>query len=140
MISHIDNFITRLLDVMYDRDAEYLFLETGKNPYSISQTRPVFVVGFPGSDPVDSNELIEDMEALGMIMAEEEEYYYRHRMDDASLPDMRMVVISKISFNGDCCVYFRRLQEDEIAKPSKGKRFEPSPYPPTNAHTRLGFL
>ena len=143
MISTIENFITELLDEMLDAtqdpDLEYLFLETGRNPYYISRSLPIAVSGSPGSAPVDQEELIEDMKALGMTLVAGGEYYYRHVKTDQIRSQMRMKVTCHGKEDGSYHVNFRKLFNGEVAKPTAGKRFQPSSMPPSNANVRITF-
>lgn len=145
MISTIENFITDLLDEMLNQsdepDIEYLFLETGRNPYYLSRSLPITVTGAPGSQQVDLEELIEDMKALGMALVPDGEYYYRHVKPDPWLrSQMRMKVTCHAKEDGRYIVNFRKLLDGEAARPTAGKQFQPSSMPPSNANTAVKAL
>lgn len=136
MISTIENFITLLLDELDTVKHDRLYLKPGENPYYMMGPSVIKV----GKGTVDAGELKEDMEALGMKLVERGEYYYRHILPDENVHNLRMKVVSFQSKNGEYWVVFYNLLDSQVARPSPGNKFQPSPTPPSNADIKLGFL
>lgn len=123
MISTYENFITLLIDDFDTNRYNRLYLHAGKHPYYMMDTSIIKV----GKEIVDPEELIEDMEALGMELVYGGEYYYRHMLPDQTAQHLRMKVEAHQDGEGNFWVMFHYLNPNQVARPSPGKKFHHQP-------------
>lgn len=133
MISTYENFITLLLDKFDPDKHNRLYLHSGKHPYYMMDTSIVKVA----PEKVDPEELIEDMDALGMELVYGGEYYYRHILPDETAQNLRMKVEAHQDGEGNFWVMFRYLTPSQVARPSPGKKFHHRHTLPSNAETEI---
>lgn len=101
----VNNFITDLIDEMEARKASDLLLEGGRVPYYYCAGR---VIAVTSHEIVTAEEIVEDMEALGITVKDQMDKSYIHTANGGVGPNWFLKIRADI-IDGNPSVSFRRI-------------------------------